>query len=75
MTVDSRLKGHHGSVTHPTLPLERTYCAHCGKPKGWVSTESSAFIASSSVIAICDDCAARLGPLPLEEVKIDEFPT
>lgn len=75
MTVDSRLKGYNVQVTHPTLPLQRVYCVHCGTPKGWVSTESSEFIASSNVIAICDDCAARLGPLPLEEVKIEEFPT
>lgn len=64
---DSRLKGYKGTVTHPTLPLERTYCTKCGKPYGWTSTESSAMISAGEVIVICDSCEVdmrKIGPIP-----------
>ena len=71
---DSRLKGFRGRVTHPVLPLERTYCASCGRVKGWVSSESMEFIRASSVIVLCDDCAARLGAPPgHREIGISEI--
>ncbi len=74
MQEDSRLKGYAGKVTHPTLPLERTYCANCGKPYGWVSTESYAFIEVMEIIVICDECDEKLGKLPLVEAKIAHVP-
>ena len=74
--IDSRLKGYTNRVTHPTLPLERTFCSHCGRPKGWVSVESYEFIKAAQIIVLCDDCEEKLtqlGPLPLEELKIPEW--
>lgn len=72
--VDSR--NVHNKVTHPTLPLERTYCAFCGKEKGWVSQESSEHIAAFNVVVVCDDCdekfKASTGLFPGEEVHIPE---
>src|SRR5260370_40852432 len=53
---DSRLKGYNGTVTHPTLPLERTYCARCGRPWGWATVESSQFIEPANIQVICDPC-------------------
>ena len=64
---DSRLKGFNHTVTHPTLPLERTYCTKCGKPYGWTSTESSAMIAAGEVVVFCEKCEAdmnKLGGIP-----------
>ena len=73
---DSRLKGIFKRVTHPTLPLERTYCAECGGFKGWVTTESADFIRAANVLVYCDRCVeklqAKLGPVPLKEVAIPE---
>jgi hypothetical protein len=72
---DSRLKGYGQRVTHPTLPLERTYCVRCGKPKGWVTTESADFIRIANIIVICDECEERLnklGPIPLKRADIQE---
>lgn len=73
---DSRLKGYNKVVTHPTLPLERTYCANCGKTKGWVTTESADFIKAANVLVYCDPCAermnAKLGKIPLQEIQIQE---
>lgn len=53
---DSRLKGYFGQVTHPTLPLQRTYCFFCGRPAGYTSTDSSQFAAAAHIIVTCDDC-------------------
>ena len=75
--TDSRLKGYNGTVTHPHLPLERTYCAQCGKPKGWVSQESYEFIRFNSILILCDRCQfdlqVKYGHLPLQECPIEEF--
>lgn len=70
---DSRLKGYFGEQTHPILPLERTYCTNCGKPKGWVSREQGEYIRVNSIIVICDDCDETLGKLPLQEAFIKEI--
>lgn len=74
---DSRLKGYNGAVTHPHLPLERTYCAICGRPKGWVNVETAEHIRAFSVIVICDSCDEdlrnKLGPVPLQEAAIEEM--
>jgi hypothetical protein len=69
-TEDSRLK--YNRVTHPTLPLERTYCVVCAKPKGWVTTESSEYIRANNIIVICEDCSSAMGSMPLQEVDIKE---
>jgi hypothetical protein len=53
---DSRLKGYNGTVTHPTLPLERTFCSKCGRPWGWSAVDSSQFIAPTKIQVICDPC-------------------
>lgn len=71
---DSRLKGYRGKITHPTLPLERTFCTNCGAPFGWVSTESYAFIEAGEVVVFCNDCEARmqlLGGVPLKVAAPD----
>jgi hypothetical protein len=73
---DSRLKGSGSVVTHPTLPLERTYCVSCGAPKGWVSVESGEFIRCNNVIVICDLCEEKynaMGGIPLVQAPIQEF--
>jgi hypothetical protein len=72
VSEDSRLKGYNRQVTHPTLPLQRTYCANCGKPRGWVTTETYKFIEAQQIIVICDACEATLGGLPLAKVEIPE---
>jgi len=75
--TDSRLKGYNGTVTHPHLSLERTYCAQCGRPKGYVSVESFEFIRFNNILVLCDQCQydlqVKLGALPLEECPIEEF--
>ena len=68
---DSRLK--YSQVTHPIFPLDRTFCVVCGKPKGWVTRESSAYIAASNIIVICDECSASYGSLGLQEAPIKEI--
>ena len=60
-------------VTHATLPLERTYCVNCGKPKGWVSVETSKFIAAQQIIVICDECEEKYGAPDLQKVEVKEF--
>src|SRR5258708_3231028 len=66
--VDSRLE--RGKVTHPTLPLERTFCVFCGRPKGWVTQASSEFIEAQNIVVGCDSCNEKfnqkMGPLPGE---------
>lgn len=65
---DSRLKGIFGTVTHPIYPLERTFCCKCGAPYGWVSMESSKYIAAGEVVVICEKCEGemkKVGPIPL----------
>ncbi len=69
--ADSRLKGHHGKVTHPVLPYERVYCANCSKEYGWVSHESSVTISVMNIIVICDVCEEKFGKPKLEEAKIE----
>lgn len=54
--ADSRLQGFFGQVTHPALPLQRTYCFLCGKPWGYTSMESSQNIAPQHIVVTCDDC-------------------
>src|SRR3954470_519867 len=73
---DSRLKGYNGNVTHPTLPLCRTYCTNCGKPFGWVSVESYEFVECGEVIVMCNDCEemirTKLGGIPMQVAAPDE---
>lgn len=57
---DSRLKGHQGRITHAVLPLERTFCANCGRPWGWVSEDSGEHIAAAEIVVFCEDCFAAL---------------
>ena len=57
---DSRLKGHRGRVTHAVLPLERTFCANCGRPWGWASEDSSEHIAAAEIVVFCEECFAAL---------------
>jgi hypothetical protein len=74
---DSRLKGYNGKVTHPHLPLERTYCAQCGRAMGYVTHESYEFIRFNSVLVLCDQCQhdleSKYGHIPLEQCPIEEF--
>ncbi len=78
---DSRLKGYKAAVTHPTLPLERSFCTKCGAPYGWVSMESSYLISAAAVVVFCERCEAemnkKLGPIPLKvagDEDTREFP-
>jgi hypothetical protein len=71
---DSRLKGFFGQVSHPTLPLQRTYCFRCGAPCGYTSIESSQFVAVAHIVVTCDKCDADIvekygkGEFPYEQV-------
>lgn len=67
---DSRVKGL--KTTHPHLPLERTYCANCGRPYGWVSTDTYEFIRVNNILAICPLCEETLGEVPLIRADILE---
>lgn len=69
--LDSRVKGYGPTETHPQLQMERTYCVVCSKPYGWVSQESSAWIALYSVIVICDECHTAMGEMPLPRADND----
>jgi hypothetical protein len=57
---DSRLKGYAGRVTHAILPLERTFCANCGRPWGWASEDSGEHIAAAEIVVFCEECFAAL---------------
>ncbi len=63
---DSRLKGYGGRITHAILPLERTFCANCGRPWGWASEDSSEHIAAAEIVVFCEDCFEALNPVPVE---------
>jgi hypothetical protein len=67
---DSRLKGFFGQVSHPTLPLQRTYCFLCGKPWGYTSIESSQHVAPAHIVVTCDDCDLNI----VEKYGKDGFP-
>lgn len=74
---DSRLKGHRGRLTHAVLPLERTFCANCGRPWGWASEDSSEHIAAAKIVVFCEDCFAALNAnqpaAPLIPISEDEM--
>ena len=74
---DSRLKGHLGRVTHAILPLERTFCANCGRPWGWASEDSSESIAAAEIVVFCEDCFAALnansGASTFERIPSEEM--
>jgi hypothetical protein len=81
---DSRLKGCAGRVTHAILPLERTFCANCGRPWGWASEDSSEHIAAAEIVVFCEDCFEALNSgraamqtrnsnLPLQRVPKNEL--
>ncbi len=57
---DSRLKGYGGRVTHAILPLERSFCANCGRPWGWASEDSSEQIAAAEIVVFCEECFESL---------------
>jgi len=73
---DSRLKGFIRRETHPTLPLERTFCTLCGVPFGWVSVESYEFVKCGEVIVMCNACEEavrqKLGGIPMQVAAPDE---
>lgn len=74
--ADSRLQGFFGQVTHPTLPMQRTYCAFCGKPFGYCSMESSKYDAPGHIVVTCNDCdeiMVRLGAKPVPQHILDAF--
>lgn len=72
--VDSRIKETNLVIpqTHSIYALEKVYCIYCGNVKGYVSQESSQYIAAQNIIAVCDKCHEALGALPLEEAQIPE---
>lgn len=68
--ADSRLKGFFGQVTHPTLPMQRTYCFLCGAPTGYTSMESSKYVPPSHIVVTCDNCDRDI----IEKFGQDNFP-
>lgn len=73
--LDSRLQ--RTRITHPVFPLERTFCAYCGAPKGWVTYDSGDFIDAASVVVVCDDCAVTYADeiaKNFNEVPLQEYP-
>jgi len=64
---DSRLKGYAGSVTHAILPLERTFCANCGRPWGWASQDSSQHIAAAEIVVFCEECFEAVNAVPVAQ--------
>jgi len=61
---DSRLKGYARRVTHAILPLERTFCANCGRPWGWASEDSSQHLAAAEIVVFCEECFVALNRAP-----------
>lgn len=53
-----------GGVTKPEMWLDgrhqRVFCANCGKPKGWATVPEDGL---DGIIAICDACHEKLGPM------------
>ena len=58
---DSRLQGTlRPKVTTQDGKFERTYCFLCGKPFGWVSTDTSLTASPSHIVVSCDQCDADI---------------
>ena len=76
---DSRLKGYTAHVTHAILPLERTFCANCGRPWGWASKDSSEHIAAAEIVVFCGECFSALNDnapqSPFERIPKNEMRT
>jgi hypothetical protein len=72
---DSRLKGYAHRVTHAILPLERTFCANCGRPWGWASEDSSEHIAAAEIVVFCEECFEALNgeAAPFERIPTSEM--
>ena len=74
---DSRLKGYARRMTHAILPLERTFCANCGRPWGWASEDSSDHIAAAEIVVFCEDCYTALNgdseASPFERIPENEM--
>jgi len=74
---DSRLKGYGGRITHAIHPLERTFCANCGRPWGWASEDSSEHIAAAEIVVFCEPCFEARNPGPvaasLERIPVSEM--
>lgn len=77
---DSRLKGYTKEVTHPILPLKRTYCANCGRPYGWVSVDSNnnfltttgESVSPAQIIVLCENCEETYGDPNLVKANLKE---
>ena len=69
---DGRLKGYFGLQTHPQVRAEQLYCFLCGAKAGFVTQDSSKYIAPAHVVATCDRCdldiIAKYGGRPPNEV-------
>jgi hypothetical protein len=74
---DSRLKGYARRLTHAILPLERTFCANCGRPWGWASEDSSEHIAAVEIVVFCEECFSTLNAVnenaPMQRIPADEI--
>jgi hypothetical protein len=64
-------------VSDQSGKFQRAYCFLCGKPAGWVSKESSAFIAPEHMVVTCDDCDIHIiekyGDLPFDKIPTSLF--
>lgn len=64
-------------VSDQSGKFQRAYCYLCGKPAGWVSKESSEFIAPEHIIVTCDQCdadiIAKFGDLPFDKIPTQFF--
>lgn len=71
--IDSRVRHTNQTIpmTHATMPLERVYCVLCGRPYGWVSTESYSFIRVNNIVVLCDACEMAMnGAPPLQKAPV-----
>jgi hypothetical protein len=74
--ADSRLKGYFGQVTHPDLPMKRTFCFLCGAPAGYCSMDCSRYDEPGHIVVTCNDCDSimvNLGAKPVPQNILDAF--
>jgi hypothetical protein len=64
-------------VSDQSGKFQRAYCFLCGAPCGWVSKDSSSFIAPEHMIITCDTCdiniVEKYGDLPFDKIPTQLF--
>jgi hypothetical protein len=69
---DSDSRTQRSKITTSDGKYERTYCLMCGRPWGWVSTDTGVTAAPSHIAVTCDDCDQRI--LSMGGGDISKFP-